>query len=101
MFVLSVDSQNRRISLGLKQLMPNPWSDIAAKYPIDTEVESEVVSVTDFGVFVKIDEELEGLVYSSEIDKDEVLKLKAGDKIKVKVIKVDVEQAKIGLSAKL
>ena len=100
-FVLSVDSQNRRISLGLKQLMPNPWSDIAAKYPIDTEVESEVVSVTDFGVFVKIDEELEGLVYSSEIDKDEVLKLKAGDKIKVKVIKVDVEQAKIGLSAKL
>ena len=99
--VLSVDSQNRRISLGLKQLMSNPWSDIAAKYPIDTEVESEVVSVTDFGVFVKIDEELEGLVYSSEIDKDEVLKLKAGDKIKVKVIKVDVEQAKIGLSAKL
>ena len=50
---------------------------------------------------MKIDEELEGLVYSSEIDKDEVLKLKAGDKIKVKVIKVDVEQAKIGLSAKL
>ena len=99
--VLSVDSQNRRISLGLKQLMPNPWSDIAAKYLIDTELETEVVSVTDFGVFVKIDEELEGLVYSSEIDKDEVLKLKAGDKIKVKVIKVDVEQAKIGLSAKL
>ena len=99
--VLSVDSQNRRISLGLKQLMPNPWSDIAAKYLIDTELETEVVSVTDFGVFVKIDEELEGLVYSSEIDKDEVLKIKAGDNIKVKVIKVDVEQAKRGLSAKL
>jgi len=99
--VLSVDSQNRRISLGLKQLMPNPWADIAVKYTIDTELEVEVVSVTDFGVFVKIDEELEGLVYSSEIDKEEVLKLKAGDKIKVKVIKVDVEQAKIGLSAKL
>ncbi|MGA2775763.1 MAG: 30S ribosomal protein S1 [Candidatus Omnitrophota bacterium] len=98
--ILSVDPQNRRISLGLKQLMPNPWSEIALKYPIDTELEAEVVSITDFGVFVKIDEELEGLVYSSEIDKDTLSKLKAGDKIKVKVIKVDVEQAKIGLSAK-
>jgi len=99
--ILSVDSQNRRISLGLKQLMPNPWSEIAQKYPIDTELEAEVVSITDFGVFVKIDEELEGLVYSSEIDKETVAQLKPGDKIKVKVIKVDVEQAKIGLSAKL
>jgi len=99
--VLSVDSQNRRISLGLKQLQPNPWSEIATKYPLDTFLEVEVVSLTDFGVFVKIDEDLEGLIYASEIDKDTVSKLKQGDKIKVKVIKVDVEQAKIGLSAKV
>ncbi len=99
--VLSVDSQNRRIALGLKQLQPNPWTDIAAKYPLDTVLDVEVASITDFGVFVKIEDELEGLIYASEIDKDEVAKLKPADKIKAKVIKVDVEQAKIGLSAKI
>jgi len=99
--VLSVDSQNRRIALGLKQLQPNPWQEIAARYPLDTVLEAEVVNITDFGVFVKIEEDLEGLVYSSEIDKDTASNLKPQDKLKVKVIKVDVEQAKIGLSAHL
>ncbi len=99
--VLSVDSQNRRIALGLKQLQPNPWPEIAAKYPLDTVIETEVVNITDFGVFVKINEDLEGLVYTSEIDKDNLTQLKPGDKLKVKVIKVDVEEAKIGLSAKI
>jgi len=99
--ILSVDSQNRRIALGLKQLQPNPWPDIAARFPLDTVLETEVVNVTEFGVFVKIEEDLEGLVYSNEIDKDAVSQLKPGDKIKVKVIKVDVEQGKIGLSCKL
>jgi small subunit ribosomal protein S1 len=99
--VLSVDASNRRIALGLKQLQPNPWPELAAKYPLDAALEAEVVSLTDFGVFVKITEDLEGLVYASEIDKEKVAQLKAGDKISVKVIKVDVEQAKIGLSAKV
>jgi small subunit ribosomal protein S1 len=99
--VLSIDAQNRRITLGLKQLQSNPWSQIAQKYPLDTTLEAEVTSITEFGVFVKIEPDLEGLVYSSEIEKDKVAQLKVGDKIKVKVIKVDVEQGKIGLSAKL
>jgi small subunit ribosomal protein S1 len=99
--VLSVDSANRRISLGLKQTQANPWPEIAAKYPVDTVLETEVVSNTDFGVFVKLEEELEGLIYASEIDKDLAAKLKPADKIKAKVIKVDVEQAKIGLSARV
>lgn len=99
--VLSIDTQNRRIALGLKQLQPNPWPEIAVKYPLDTVLETEVVSLTDFGVFVKIEEDLEGLIYASEIDSETVSKLKVGDKIKVKVIKVDVEQAKIGLTAKV
>jgi len=99
--VLSVDSQNRRISLGLKQLQPNPWPEIAAKYPLETVLEAEVISITDFGVFVKLEEDLEGLIYASEIEKDAAASLKPGDKVKVKVIKVDVEQAKIGLSAKI
>jgi len=99
--VISADSQNRRIALGLKQLQPNPWTEIAARYPIDTVAEAEVVNITDFGVFVKLEEDLEGLVYASEIEKDVSSNLKPGDKIKVKVIKVDVEQAKIGLSSKI
>ena len=99
--VLSVDSQNRRIALGLKQLQPNPWSEIAKRYPLETILEVEIVSITDFGLFVKIEEDLEGLVYTSEIDKEQASGLKVGDKIKVKVIKVDVEQAKIGLAAKI
>ncbi|MCU0666126.1 MAG: 30S ribosomal protein S1 [Candidatus Omnitrophica bacterium] len=99
--IISVDSQNRRISLGIKQLQENPWSQIASKYPLDTVLEAEVVSVTDFGVFVKMDEDIEGLVYSSEIDKEKAAALKPQDKIQVKVIKVDIEQGKIGLSASL
>ncbi|MFA5156102.1 MAG: 30S ribosomal protein S1 [Candidatus Omnitrophota bacterium] len=99
--VLSVDAQNRRISLGLKQLQLNPWSEIAVKYPLDTVLETEVVNITDFGVFVKISEDLEGLIYASEIDKETVAQLKPGDKIQAKVMKVDVDQAKIGLSAKV
>lgn len=99
--VLSVDSKNRRISLGLKQLLPNPWPEIAQKYPVETVLEAEVVSITDFGVFVKLEEDLEGLVFSNEIDKEQLAGLKPQDKIKAKVIKVDLEQAKIGLSAKI
>lgn len=99
--ILSTDAANRRIALGLKQVSPNPWPEIAAKYPMDTVLEAEAVSITEFGVFVKIEEELEGLVYSSEIEKDKMAEIKPGDKIRVKVIKVDVEQGKIGLSARL
>jgi len=99
--VLSVDSQNRRISLGLRQTEANPWPQISQKFPIDTILESEVVNITDFGVFVKIEQDLEGLIFANEIDKEVLSNLKVGDKLKVKVIKVDVEQAKIGLSAKI
>ncbi len=99
--ILSVDSSNQRIALGLKQLQPNPWSEIAGKYPLETVLETEVVSITDFGVFVKIDDELEGLVFTNEIDGEKLKSLKPGDKVRVKIIKVDVEQGKIGLSARL
>lgn len=99
--VLSADAQNQRIALGLKQLQPNPWPEIAKRYPLDTILEVDVVSVTDFGVFAKVDEELEGLIFTNEIDPAQLKQLKSGDKIKARIIKVDVEQAKIGLSAKV
>jgi small subunit ribosomal protein S1 len=99
--ILSVDSQNRRIALGLKQLQPNPWSEIAVRYPLDTIVDTEVTSITDFGVFVKLETDIEGLIYSNEIEKEKVAQLKPGEIIKVKVIKVDIDQGKIGLTAKV
>ncbi|MDD4910332.1 MAG: 30S ribosomal protein S1 [Candidatus Omnitrophica bacterium] len=97
--VLQVDGSNRRLSLGLKQLEENPWAGIAEKYAIDSSWDSEVVKVTDFGVFVKLEDGLEGLIFSNEISKEAMSALKPADKIKVKVIKVDIEQEKIGLSA--
>ncbi len=99
--VLAVDPDQRKITLGYKQLDENPWPEIAKKYPVEQLVEAEVVMNSDFGVFVKLDEELEGLIYASEIEKADAENLKNGDKIKVKIIKVDVDQMKIGLSAKL
>ena len=99
--ILSVDGANRRISLGLKQMQSNPWPEIAKRYPLDTILEAKVVSITEFGVFVKLEEDLEALVFSSEIDPAQMNSLKTGDKLKVKVIKIDVEQAKIGLSTKI
>jgi len=99
--VLNVDAENKKISLGLRQLTPSPWPSISERYTVGSVIESEVVQITNFGVFVKLEQNLDGLVYSSEIDKEQLEKLKIADKLKVKVIKVDTEQMKIGLSAKL
>ncbi|MBF0619766.1 MAG: 30S ribosomal protein S1 [Candidatus Omnitrophica bacterium] len=99
--VLAVDGKARKITLGLKQLQPNPWAEIAKKFPIDTVCDSVVIMNSNFGVFVKLEDDVEALVYSSEIDKDAATKLKAGDALRVKVIKLDVEQMKIGVSARI
>jgi small subunit ribosomal protein S1 len=95
--VLSVDAQNKKISLGLKHLMENPWSRIAQENPLGTELEGEVTSKNNFGVFVNLGNELEGLLYLNEIPKEKFETINVADKIKVKVIKVDVDQMKIGL----
>ena len=99
--VLSCDPKNQRISLGLKQLLPNPWPEIAKKYPLNSVVDAEVTSLTDFGIFVRLEEDLEGLIFKDEIEKEKLEKIKSGDKIKTKVIKIDTELGKIGLSAKV
>lgn len=99
--VLAVDPNNRKINLGLKQMQDNPWPELAQKYPVDTEMEAEVVLNSNFGVFVKLEDEVEALVYSSEIDKEKAAQLKPGDRMRVKIIKVDVEQMKIGVSANI
>lgn len=99
--VLGIDVQNREILLGMKQLQENPWPKIMEEFPVGKIVEGEVVKVTNFGVFVKLSDELEGLVFSDEIDSEKMKNIRINDKLKVKIIKVDPDSAKIGLSAKI
>ncbi len=99
--VLAVDPQNRKISLGVKQLQENPWPSISQRFTVGTVIDSaEVSGVSNLGVFVKIDSELEGLIYSNEIDKEAMEKLKPGDKVKAQITKIDQDQGKIGLTAR-
>jgi small subunit ribosomal protein S1 len=97
--IISVDPKNQRIALGLKQLTENPWSKIAEEFTVGKELEVEVIQATNFGVFVKLREDLEGLIFNTEIENSIKDQLKPGDKIRAKIIKVDIEAMKIGLSA--
>lgn len=99
--VLGLDRANRKVIVGLKQLKEDPWPAIQGRYPLDTILEAEVVKVTSFGVFVKLEEDLEGLVFSGEIAKELMDSLKPKERLKVKIIKVDPAACKIGLSTKI
>ncbi|MBI4382964.1 MAG: 30S ribosomal protein S1 [Nitrospinae bacterium] len=102
--VLSIDKENCRISLGIKQLQPDPWDDMVKNYPIGTEVAGTVIKVTGFGAFAEFGDGLEGLVHISQLSSKKVSHpekvVKVGDSIKAKVIKVDSSSKKIGLSIK-
>ncbi|MDE1985592.1 MAG: 30S ribosomal protein S1 [Alphaproteobacteria bacterium] len=103
--VLEVDSNKRRISLGLKQTQDNPWQVFAASHPAGTVVEGEIKSITEFGLFVGVAEDIDGMVHLSDISWD-----KAGDQavadytkgqiVKAKVLDVDVEKERISLGIK-
>ena len=102
--VLKIDKENEKFSLGIKQLTPNPWDDIQRTYPLGTEIEGEVTSVTDFGAFVRLEGGIEGLVYTSELSPEPVEKpadvVKAGDRVKALVTRIDPNEQKISLSIK-
>jgi len=102
--VLKIDRDNERFSLGVKQLVPDPWQAAYNKYPSGTVVEGEITNVTDFGVFVKLEEGIEGLVHVSELSKDKVKTpvgmYQVGDILKAIVINVSSKDRKIGLSVK-
>ncbi len=102
--VLAVDATNRKISLGIKQLTPDPWDEIASKYIQDTVLTGTVTKIANFGLFVEMEKDLEGLIHISEISLTEGEKLedkfKVGGELEVKVIKVDSIQHKIALSLK-
>jgi small subunit ribosomal protein S1 len=103
--VLDIDSVKRRISLGLKQCSPNPWESFADTYKAGTEIEGEVRNITEFGLFVGLTEEIDGLVHLSDISWDvagdeAIQSYKKGDMVKAKVLEVDVDKERISLGIK-
>jgi small subunit ribosomal protein S1 len=103
--VLDVDPQKRRISLGLKQVMPNPWEAFVEEHPVGSTVEGEVRNITEFGLFVGLPGDIDGMVHLSDIDwsrpgEDAVKDYRKGQMVRVKVLDVDVEKERISLGIK-
>ncbi len=102
--VLAIDVDNERISLGVKQLAEDPWNRVPARYPIGSKIQGTVTSVTDFGVFVEIEEGLEGLIHVSQLSTERVDKpaqlFHVGEKVDAEVTHVDARERRIGLSIK-
>jgi small subunit ribosomal protein S1 len=103
--VLSVNPADRRISLGMKQLMPNPWENLAEKYPAGTVVEGRVRNLTDFGAFVEIEDGIDGLVHVSNLSWTKRVKhpseiVKKGEKVKAVVLGVEPQNRRLSLGIK-
>nr|WP_298683143.1 30S ribosomal protein S1 [uncultured Dongia sp.] len=103
--VLDVDPTKRRISLGLKQCMDNPWSSFIDKHPAGSELEGEIKNITEFGLFVGLPGEIDGMVHLSDLDWDRpgeeaVQDFKKGQMVKVKLLDVDIEKERISLGIK-
>ena len=102
--VLNIDKENERFSLGVKQLSADPWEDIPKRYPVGSSVVGTVTNVTDFGLFVEIEEGIEGLVHVSEISKEKIKTpvgiFQEGQEVTAKVVNIGREERKIGLSLK-
>ena len=102
--VLDIDKSNERFSLGIKQLEDDPWKTVADRYPIGTEINGTITNITDFGIFVELEEGIEGLVHVSEISKEKIKtpvgQYEVGDTISTKVMNINTEDRRIGLSIK-
>lgn len=103
--VLDIKPDNRRISLGMKQAAPNPWDVISDKYPVGTTIEGKIKNITDFGIFIGIDEGIDGLVHISDISWTKRIKhpseiYKKGDVLQAIVLEIDKEQERFSLGVK-
>jgi len=103
--VLDIDLAKKRISLGLKQLEPNPWTVIEERYPVGTVVEGKIKNITDFGIFIGLDEGIDGLVHISDISWTQKIKhpgeiYRKGDMVKAVVLSIDKENERFSLSIK-
>jgi small subunit ribosomal protein S1 len=103
--ILEIDVENRRISLGMKQIEPNPWDLLREKYPINTVVKGVIRNITDFGLFVGVEDGIDGLVRTSDITWDRKLKhpseyYKKGDEVEAVVLNIDAEKQRFSLGIK-
>ncbi|MGL4209544.1 MAG: S1 RNA-binding domain-containing protein, partial [Candidatus Adiutrix sp.] len=103
--ILKVDTEARRISLGMKQVDPNPWDTVAERYPIGTIIEGKIKNITDFGVFIGIDEGIDGLVHISDISWTRRYKhpsevFKKGDSVRALILAIDRDQERFSLGIK-
>jgi small subunit ribosomal protein S1 len=103
--ILNIDPASEKIALGLKQLEQDPWTEIIpSRFKLGDEVTGKVLRTTDFGVFVEIEGGVEGLIYSSEVvqpaEGEETGQIKEGDEVRARIIRIDLEERKIGLSMK-
>jgi len=103
--VLDVDATKRRISLGLKQTMSNPWEGFLEKFPVGAQVEGEVKNITEFGLFIGLPGDIDGMVHLSDLEwerpgEQAIAEFKKGDLVKAKVLDVDIEKERISLGIK-
>jgi small subunit ribosomal protein S1 len=103
--VLDVDSSKRRISLGLKQVQRNPWEEFVEQHPVGSVVEGEIRNITEFGLFVGLSADIDGMVHMSDISWEEagelaMAKYEKGQVVRAKVLDVDVEKERISLGVK-
>ena len=103
--VLEIDSEKRRISLGMKQCKPNPWLNLQENYKIGSEMEGEVKSITEFGLFIGLPGEMDGLIHLSDLDwnssgEDLISNFKKGDMVKAKLLEIDIEKERVSLGIK-
>ncbi|MGA9476763.1 MAG: 30S ribosomal protein S1 [Desulfobacterales bacterium] len=102
--VLDIDKDNERFSLGVKQLQSDPWDTVSERYAVGKEITGTITNLTDFGIFVELEEGIEGLVHVSEISKEKIKtpvgKFNVGDVITAKVMNINTEERRIGLSIK-
>jgi len=103
--IITLDREERKMSLGIKQLTPNPWESIAEKYSLDTKIKGKITNYTNFGVFVELEEGVDGLVHISDLSWTKKIKhpadfVKLGDEIEVVVLEIDVENRRLSLGHK-
>lgn len=102
--VLDIEKESTRFSLGIKQLQDDPWNTVATRYNVGTEIVGVITNVTDFGIFVELEEGIEGLIHVSEISKEKIKTpvgmYNVGDKITAKVMNINTDERRIGLSIK-
>ena len=104
--IIEVDNEKKKVFCSLKQTKPNPWEKLSEKVEINSILETEVVNIVDFGIFVKVHEEIDGMVHVSDLSWDEkkcqsiLEKFKKNDKVKVKVLEINIEKERISLGIK-